>query len=315
MILSSEVIQKQKKISPQNTSWKFAGHETFPFRYGWLKKAVDGVMENSTIFCAPEAIVALGVGKNMVESIRHWGIATRIIEEVERKEYKVTPLGVLLLKHWDPYMEDPGSLWLIHWLLATNAARATAWYLVFNRYSRPDFTKNQLVEFIIEFCWRNNIRVQSSTINRDVDCFIRTYLPITRGNVVLEESFSCPLTELGLLQQLRDGESFQFIVSSKNTLPAAVLGYALFEYIEKTLQKRQTISLSDCLYGEGSPGQVFKLDENSLIEYLEALQEMTSGAIELDDTIGLKQIYFRDRPEPLSFLHNYYDNGAAHDKI
>jgi len=60
---------------------KFAGHETFTLRYGWLKKAVDATGERPDIFQQDDALVTLGVGKNMVRSIRHWGLVTGILEE------------------------------------------------------------------------------------------------------------------------------------------------------------------------------------------------------------------------------------------
>src|ERR1035441_9345169 len=121
----------------------FAGHETFPFRYGWLKKAVDAVNREAEIFTADRAIVDLGVGKNMVQSIRHWGLATQILGTREDRSLAVTPIGKSLLEKWDPYLEDPASLWLIHWLLVTNCSRAGTWYIAFTRYPRPDLTRSE----------------------------------------------------------------------------------------------------------------------------------------------------------------------------
>jgi hypothetical protein len=60
----------------------FSGRETFVFRYGWLKKAVDAVLQDSEAFNREDAMVNLGVGKNMVRSMRHWSLATRVVEEV-----------------------------------------------------------------------------------------------------------------------------------------------------------------------------------------------------------------------------------------
>ncbi len=58
---------------------KFVGHETFTLRYGWLKKAVDAVQEDPGIFQRDDALVILGVGKNRVRSIRHWGLVTGVL--------------------------------------------------------------------------------------------------------------------------------------------------------------------------------------------------------------------------------------------
>ena len=63
--------------------YSFSGHETFPLRLNWLKKAVSVVNDKSTVFQSDEAIVKFGVGKNMVRSIRHWGLATEVIESID----------------------------------------------------------------------------------------------------------------------------------------------------------------------------------------------------------------------------------------
>lgn len=299
----SELTKKQNNDSAM--THKFAGHETFTFRYGWLKKAVDGIRSDPRLFTKDNAIVELGVGKNMVKSIKYWAFATQIVEEAQNG-IKLSSLGEKIFLNWDPYLDDPASLWLLHWLLATNPSRAAVWYISINKYPRPDFTKNQLLEFLIDYANRHNIKVNGSTLNRDIDCFIRTYIPTKKDKSHLEETFSCPLNELALLHQLRDGASYQFNIGPKNTLPVQIAGYALLKYISNALSSRKTISISECLFNAGSPGQVFKLDENSLVEYIEELYKLTDGAIELDETAGLKQIYSRNEYVPQELLNQYY---------
>lgn len=45
--------------------YSFSGHESFPCKTLWLKKGYDFVKENKD-FNSPEAVIDLGVGKNMV---------------------------------------------------------------------------------------------------------------------------------------------------------------------------------------------------------------------------------------------------------
>jgi hypothetical protein len=304
-----QITEPLKETSTSNM-FKFAGHETFTFRYGWLKKAVDGIAADPNLFKRDDAIVKLGVGKNMVQSIKFWGLATQVLQENQR-ELEVSSIGNNLLNEWDPYLEDPASLWLTHWLLSTNPARAAVWYLAFNKYPRPDFTKSQLLEHIAEHVIRHNIKIKETTIGRDIDCFIRTYLPVQKAKANIEETFSCPLNELGLLNQLRDGESYQFNIGPKPTLPTEIVGFALLTYINSVRGRKRTISISDCIYNEGSPGQVFKLDENSIIEYVELLQKLTNDSIVLDETAGLKQVYSKNEFEPLDCLALYYSSNMT----
>lgn len=289
----------------------FSGHETFPFRYGWLRKALIGTEVSSQFFARPLALVTLGVGKNMVQSIRHWGLATRILEDVSRSEVAPTPLGQRLLQDWDPYLEDIGSLWLVHWWLVGNPARAATWHYVFFRWSRQEFSKGELTDHLLEWAERASVRATRSSIERDVDCMLRTYLPGKSSKKGLsEESFDCPLVELGLLRPLQDGDRYTFVTGPKRTLPAAIFGYALVEYINAVRGDRRTVALHDALYGVGSPGLAFKLSENALVELVEAVQALTGGAIELDDTAGLKQLYLREELDSADLLARFYEETA-----
>ena len=299
------LIVNEVKVSKLHKKVKFAGHETFALRYGWLKKAVDCLEADCDIFSKDEAIVKLGVGKNMVKSIKHWALATKIFEETKRG-LSLSYLGKRLFGEWDPFLEDPASLWLVHWLLTTNPSKAALWFIIFNKYPRPDFTKNQLLEFALELTGKYNIKVLNTTISRDIDCFIRTYLSTKGSKNYIEEIFYCPLNELTIISQLHDGESYQFNIGFKHSLPEHIVGYAMLNYIVDAQNSRKTISVSDCLYGEGSPGQVFKLDENSLVEYIEALHKLTDGAIELDETAGLKQLYSKKEYPSIELLNSYY---------
>jgi hypothetical protein len=69
---------------PPNTRPQFSGHETFPLRQLWLRKAFDAVAntpsnEAKTVFTDEAAIARFGVGKNMVSSMRFWASACHVI--------------------------------------------------------------------------------------------------------------------------------------------------------------------------------------------------------------------------------------------
>ncbi len=115
--------------SPEAPKYSFSGHETFPFRYPWLTKGVQAAAERPGLFTEDEAGVVLGVGKNMVKSIRHWCAVLRLIAPVSGDRtgrVRVTDLGRALFgpEGFYPYLEDPTTLWLLHWLLVSNRERA-----------------------------------------------------------------------------------------------------------------------------------------------------------------------------------------------
>jgi hypothetical protein len=139
---------------------QFAGHETFPLRYGWLNKAYDQVArvisledgDTNSIFTDESAISLFGVGKNMVVSMRHWALAAGVIHMAEAEEgarmgrLEPTAFGTMLLEECDPYLEHPSSLWLIHWHLASRPARATTWYWAFNELNEPSIDRELVTD-------------------------------------------------------------------------------------------------------------------------------------------------------------------------
>lgn len=185
----------------------FSGHETFPFRYPWLKKGFDAVREDAGVFLRDDAITTLGVGKNMVRSIRHWCLTAGVL--AERRDnggvLRHTDLGSLLLADdgLDPYLEDPSTLWLLHWQIASNRSRATTWFWTFSHFHEPEFTREALCSAV--YRWAQTLpgkQVAESSLRRDVEVFLRTYTPARQGRRgIAEDSLDCPLVELGLIVQ------------------------------------------------------------------------------------------------------------------
>lgn len=284
----------------------FSGHETFPVRYGWLKKAYDAVAEtegslldNRWVFLQEDAIARFGVGKNMVSSMRHWASATRIItEDEETKRFQTTELGSLLFKEkgLDPYMEHPSTLWLIHWQLAGTPDKTT-WYWAFNHFASPYFEREQLFEGLKRLsATREWSRVSESTIKRDVDCFIRTY--VSKGNAersAYEDSLESPLVELSLIRPVGKRDGFQFARGEKSSLKDGVFAKALVEFWQNTTSAR-TLSFEALAHEPGSPGRVFLLDESSLADRLMRLEDYTLGCLKWSETAGLKQVIIAQVP-------------------
>ena len=308
-------------LSEQRFRPTFGGHEKFVFRHGWLKKGVDGVRKSPLIFSNDEALVVLGVGKNMVRSIRHWCLATGLVDEANEAglahQLQTTPLAEKLIddQGWDPYLEDIGSLWLLHWQLATNLTRSFVWHLLFSKYLETEFSKRQLAGYLTSQFQQYDIHTTSGTIDREIDTCLRTYVPAVRTKLgtIAEETLDCPLAELDIIRFIPNDNIYRFNIGPKVSLPLGVFGYALLSFFSSAAENRRTIAVDDCLYQEGSPGQIFKLDENSVVEYMEALEVETKGKIRLEETAGLRQVYlgeFSDmnfQDQALDLLRGHYE--------
>ena len=284
---------------------QLSGHETFPLRYGWLKKAFDAVREtegdenNRSVFLADDAIARFGVGKNMVASIRHWATAAGVVEDVSRRT-RTTRLGRHLFGAGglDPYMENPATAWLVHWQISGKPNKTT-WFWTFNNFSAPSFERDTLVKRLEKFAKdREWPRASTATIKNDVACFVRTYVSqLPSGKASHEDTLESPLTELGLIRPVGKRDGFRFVRGRKPSLGPGVFCYAVTRFWSD-YSAEQTLSFEALAHEPGSPGRVFLLDENDLVDRLSTLEDVSNSLYSWSETTGLKQlIRNRDLPD------------------
>ena len=296
---------------------QFSGHETFPLRYGWLKKAFDRVAEtedqaeNRAACWGDDAIARFGVGKNMVASMRHWAKAAGVVKEPAVNSVRTTKLGGLLFDPtgFDPYMEHPATLWLIHWQLAARKEKTT-WFWAFNHYHAITFERGSLVKRLDRLAKdRNWSRVANTTIKNDVACFIRTYVARQpSGGTGHDDALESPLTELGLIKAVGKKDGFRFVRGPKTTLGDGVFTYALMDFWSRH-SNAATLSFEAIAHAPGGPGRVFLFDENDVADRLAVLDEVTDGALRWSETAGLKQVVRNidiDDESTLSWIRSDY---------
>ncbi len=283
-----------------NREQRFSGHESFVCRYGWLPKLYDVLKEDPLVFTDEEqAIVKLGIGKNMVRSIRFWGESFGLICAGTGHSYHPTPLATALLDQdvgIDPYLEDRASLWLLHWQL-TALAVLGAWHTAFQDVQDHEILKKRFADLVQLRAIRSKGTLAESTLKQHIAIFLGTYVSPNMENVtVLEESLGCPLQELGLVQVFPDGgkdEVLQFDRGPKHGLTGQVFTYALLDFWERSAPESKTLSLKSICFGQMSPGMVFKLDENSIVGYLDEVEELSGGVVSFVDTADSQALNFR----------------------
>lgn len=294
----------------------FARHETFHPRYGWLRKAVDRSAADPQLFAKDDATVELGVGKNMVNAIRYWGQAFKLLEQAPNPGRPRMPhlvpsvLGTALFSEdgWDPYIESPGTLWVLHWWLLAPKTKAPVWWIVFNSFNPIQFSDAALARFAISTIdvsagWTD---VLEASVKKDVDCLIRMYSPRKAGQAT-DDLIDCPFRELGLIEPV-PGESrtHRFVVGAKPTLPDQVVAYASVEFMARGAAA-STITLARLAQDTGSPGRVFKLTEGSLGEALTRFAA-SSRDVQVAEPGGVKQLVVSGNPAEVAtkILQEYY---------
>ncbi|WP_254019393.1 DUF4007 family protein [Mesorhizobium escarrei] len=283
---------------------RFSGHETFPLRLLWLKKAYDAVasgMAEKGTFQEQGAISRFGVGKNMAMSMRYWAVACGVVREMDGK-LEATELGHLLFDDHtglDPYLEDPSTIWLVHNAVCATPEVATSFFYAFNVFAQPAFERQDLVKDLSEIAASRSARATAETIKRDVEVVLRSYAPRTAE--IGEDAAEPLLAELGLIRELRTGQ-FEFVRGPKQSLSQAVFAYALIRYWRRWHADAPTLSVETVAYGVGAPGRIFRLDEESVAFRLATIGDVTGGAIVWTDTAGLRQVARREPLEGIDEL-------------
>jgi len=283
---------------------QFSGHETFPLRQLWLKKAFDIVLNRpysnnapKQIFAEEDAIVRFGVGKNMVSSIRFWALACNVIEE-NSDSYKVTSIANAVFKDFDgldPYCEQVSTVWLMHWFLASTPDRTTTWYYLFNHVVQQVFDREYIGKALSSALEGLNIKISQATLKRDVECCIRSYVP--RANSDSPEDLSEPLLgELGLIVH-NSKDSFEFRRGPKRSLHDGIFGYALLDYWQQLEASGSVMAFDRVAHDYGSPGRVFKIDESGIAERLISLENLSNGQIQWTEQAGLRQVTLRNNTD------------------
>ena len=301
----------------------FARHETFHPRYGWFRKAYSVAARDPCVFSREDAPVEMGVGKNMVRAIRFWGLAAKLITEDPRSPNRRAPIYVPTRRGhalfgdrgWDPYMEDPGTLWLLHWLLLAPPSRLPVWWLAFNEFNAVEFDDAELAEAIatqLEAATELG-RPHESSVRKDIGALLRTYAPAESSRrASLDDLLDCPLRELRLLGRSAATGRRRFALGPKPTLAPAVAVHAVLDYIDRTGGGGNTALLGRLAYEPGAPGRAFKLNEAELLAVLSPVVELTHG-LTLAAPAGAWQIAWSGDPAEIAtaILDDYYGSSSS----
>jgi hypothetical protein len=219
---------------------------------------------------------------------------------------RLTEIGELVHIH-DPFLEDVGTLWLLHIELASNQPTATFWYWAFNEFPPREFTEDQLLQGIEQYLLEREIRVAPRSLKKDARCFIRTYLPAREGSrkALSEDFLDCPLSQLGLLREGISPGQYRFHVGEHRNLPLELFAYTLYRFRERLHPEEVVLTLEDLRWAPLSPGRLLCLDNRALLERLEELEHRTSR-VHLVRTAGLNMVTLEGGVRACDLLDEYY---------
>ncbi|AYQ35511.1 DUF4007 family protein [Runella sp. SP2] len=300
-------------MSITTLKYTFSGHESFQCRYLWLKKGYDFI-KNGGSFTKEDAVVELGVGKNMVGSIRYWMKAFDLLDSND----KLTQLGIKLLddEGYDPYLENIASLWLLHFHLVTKG-HASIYSLIFNELRREkiEFTKDSFLGFIKRLSEQTGTAINPNTVETDFGVFQKMYLRSESKD--LDESFAGILTEIDLLRhkivyteiiennkKKENKQEFYVIENTeRTTLPSAIVLYGILQQSGTDI----SLNFNSLEQDPNQVGTVFALNRTGLLTKIEEIVSENSNVV-FSDQAGIRELQFKNdsKPDPFQILDEYY---------
>lgn len=287
---------------------RFRAHETFFIRKGWLYKGIKNVVHDKTVFMGDNGnpMDILGIGANMVKSLRYWLQAVGLtVEPTSGKKYQtLTPFGEIIYEN-DKYIEEIGTLWLLHYKLVANEVDATAWYYFFNEFNRNEFNRDDFVKQLNTYILLNESEVSDRSLDDDFNCIINTYLPRIKSNpgkVHPENNIDCPFGELSLVDIAN--KKFKTYKKSVPKIDSIHPLVVLAVIIDQAKGEKQ-IKISSIQNDKCNVGKVFNLDIITLTSLLNKIELM--GYITVVRTAGLDVIDIQRQIDFLECVREYYD--------
>ncbi len=282
---------------------KIRAHETFNLRKGWLRKGIKNILNDPTLFTNKNINPCnqLGIGTNMVKSLRYWLIATGITEEtIDNNKHiqKLTELGILI-NNYDKYFEEDGTQWLIQYKLATNKENATAWYWFFNEFDVQEFDKELFVKELEEYLETEGFSSSTKMLSDEYACLLNTYYSKEKEEDP-EETNSCPLTSLKLIKKSEGGAYRKNVPDRDSIPPLIVLAIIVAE------NSGNEINISELIDKPNSITKVFNLDRSTLFYLLETLVKM--DMITMPRTAGLDVVKFNCDYTFDGLVEKYYES-------
>ena len=274
---------------------RLKGHEKFHLREGWIAKGLYGVSANPRGVSGSDGTDQLGVGTNMVKSIKYWMLAMGLIKEGQKNGAELTDLGKMILKY-DPFLEDDLSLWLLHSYIAKNNFRSTVWYLFFNKCQAEEFTKEELYTVLRKelISYAETDSFPESSLKDDIDVLLNMYSKDTKNDDP-EDKNKCPLASLKLIK--KEGDVYYRQQPDMRHFRDEIILYELGNIFEE----ESSIGID---YVAELAANIYHLSRVAINTILDRLDN--AGYITVNRTAGLDEIYPNKKISVKKIIEDYY---------
>lgn len=274
---------------------KLQGHEKFSLREGWINKALQVLPENPDAFTRKNATDLFGIGSNMVKSLRYW---MRAFGLTNASGTELSEMGKLIA-NYDPFLEKPLTLWMMHSYIAKNIEDATSWYMYFNRCDDADLDKNEIESILLREVKKYAVGTTFSekSLRNDVDVLLNMYSK-NKENFDPEDKSVSPFSQLALVKKIEG----RYLKSHPNKKDFSEM-IILYE-LSLRLLDAEGISIEAAVNDEKGLAKIYNLSSVMANDYFDRLD--ASGYIRVDRTAGLDMIYPVIKLDPMEIIEEYY---------
>lgn len=287
-------------MAVKKVKFKLQGHEKFALREGWVNKALIIIPDAPEVFLRKDATDMFGIGSNMVKSLRYWMRAFGLTIEKGSAGVELTERGKLIAKY-DPYLEDPFTLWIMHSYISKNKEGATTWFMYFNHCDADELKKSEIEVILLrevkKYVAGQNFSEKS--LSNDVDVLLNMYSK-NKEKLDPEDKGISPFSQLALIKNV-DGKYIKNRPNKRNFSEMIVL----YELILMS-KNSEEVSIEKAVYGENGLANIYNLTSVMANDYFDRLD--AAGYIHVNRTAGLDMIYFMQKKQELNILEDYYKN-------
>ena len=285
-------------MTMKKVKFKLQGHEKFPLREGWINKALMIILDTPDAFLRKDATDMFGIGSNMVKSLRYWMRAFGLTIEKGSSGAELTDIGKLIVKY-DPYLENPFTLWIMHSCISKNKEEATTWFMYFNHCDADDLKKSEIETILLREVKKyvSGQNFSEKSLSNDVDVLLNMYSK-NKEKADPEDRSICPFSQLALIKNI-DGKYIKNHPNKKSLSEMIVL----YELILMS-KDSEGISIEKAVHGENGLANIYNLTSVMANDYFDRLD--AAGYIHVDRTAGLDMIYLVNKMEATDVLEYYY---------
>ncbi|MEG0314882.1 MAG: DUF4007 family protein [Erysipelotrichaceae bacterium] len=276
----------------------YGKHQTFYLRSNWLSKCLNINGNDFKRLQEPNSFFELGLGKNMVSSLKYWVVAVGMSD----RNFDMTDIANLAYK-FDPTCKSNFIKNILQYNLVSKKDNSNdinaVFYWFFNELEGNYFSKEKLQkEFMLWSSVIEGKNVAEKTLYKDVTCLIQTYANNHKEHP--EDKNYCLLADLGLIY-------IESNIVIKSSIDANKISYSAMFYIILLFAENNTkLSVETLLTSIDSLGKVFNFTRNELISIIEDM--ITNGyPLRFVNTSGLDTITILSKTTSVEFLKCIYE--------